>query len=97
MRTACNGPFGCTRVVVLWEKTGTSICEVLLLLFRDLFLNRSDLIMEDDCHQMVFDVFAGLGYRIGEMLGNLNFPDGCPRNPANVHARVRLTASLPLV
>lgn len=61
---------------------------MLLLLFRDLFLNRSDLILEDDCHQMVFDVFAGLGYPMAEMLGNLHFADACPSNPANVGARV---------
>jgi hypothetical protein len=50
-----------------------------------------------DCHQMVFDAFAEPGYRIAEMFGNLNFLDACPRNPANVLARVGLTASLPLV
>ena len=49
-----------------------------------------------DRHQMVFDALAGFGYRIDEMLGNLNFPDACLRNPANVHARVGITISLPL-
>jgi hypothetical protein len=43
---------------------------------------------EEDLHQMVFDAFAGLGYRSAEMFGKLHFPDAYPGDPAKVLDRV---------